>query len=45
MDPLLAMESGTGMLGEDGAVQKGPLWNSNKDLHAESLCNGLIHAK
>ncbi|KAL6204287.1 hypothetical protein ACLB2K_021555 [Fragaria x ananassa] len=34
VDPLLAMESGTGMLGEDGAVQKGPLWNSNKDLHA-----------
>ncbi|XP_004294734.1 PREDICTED: uncharacterized membrane protein At1g06890-like [Fragaria vesca subsp. vesca] len=34
VDPLLAMESGTGMLGEDGAVQKGTLWNSNKDLHA-----------
>lgn len=30
-DPLLGVENGSGMLGEDSKV---PVWNSNKDLHA-----------
>ncbi|KAK9940970.1 hypothetical protein M0R45_017602 [Rubus argutus] len=33
-DPLLGVENGTGMLGEDGVGPKVPEWNSNKDLHA-----------
>jgi solute carrier family 35 protein E3 len=33
-DPLLGMENGTGMLGEDGVGPNVPEWNSNKDLHA-----------
>lgn len=33
-DPLLGVENGTGMLGEDGVGPNVPEWNSNKDLHA-----------
>ncbi|KDP45715.1 hypothetical protein JCGZ_17322 [Jatropha curcas] len=32
-DPLIGVENGSGILA-DGVVQKSPVWNSNKDLHA-----------
>ncbi|KAL3752505.1 hypothetical protein ACJRO7_013203 [Eucalyptus globulus] len=32
-DPLIGVENGSAIL-SDGVVTKGPVWNSNKDLHA-----------
>ncbi|KAI6687006.1 hypothetical protein NL676_032919 [Syzygium grande] len=32
-DPLIGVENGSAIL-NDGVVTKGPVWNSNKDLHA-----------